>query len=158
MIQERVVHYHKRWTKIPEHILFYRDGVSKSQYGMVYLEELPLIRDGCKYAIDELKLPADTPHPKITLLVVGKRHHTRFLPYFDDKQQKMPQGWFPGNKKLDKNLPPGLIIDHTVVNAHQFSFYLQSHDSPQGTARSGHYVVIINESNYSVEKLQEVVS
>jgi eukaryotic translation initiation factor 2C len=154
MIKERVVFYFGQRKKLPEHILFYRDGVSESQYGMIYLEELPLIRDGCKEALTHpsVHLPADTPLPKITLLVVGKRHHIRFLP------DKKPDKYVVGDKKLDRSLPAGLIIDHTVVNAHQFSFYLQSHESPQGTARPGHYVVIVNESKYSVGKLQEIVS
>lgn len=29
--------------KLPDHVLFYRDGVSESQYGMVKSEEIPQI-------------------------------------------------------------------------------------------------------------------
>jgi eukaryotic translation initiation factor 2C len=152
MIQERIQHFYNNWNKLPSHILFYRDGVSESQYGMVHLEELPQIKEGCRRVIASEKLPPTTSLPKITLLVVGKRHHTRFFPY------KKSRGYSIGDKTTDKSLPAGLIIDHTVVNAHQFSFYLQSHDSPLGTAKSGHYVVIVNESEYTSKKLQEIVS
>ena len=153
MVKERVVFFFSQHNMMPKHILFYRDGVSESQYGMVYLEELPLIRDGCRAALThpKVRLPLNTPLPKITLLVVGKRHHTRF-----PLSKNLPNNAI-GDKKLDRSLQAGLLIDHTVVNAHQFSFYLQSHDSPQGTARPGHYVVIINESEYGVKELQEIV-
>lgn len=124
---------------LPEHILFFRDGVSDSQFGMVLLEELPQIHAAIKLAQDESGCAIT---PLVTLVVVGKRHHIRFY--------KTPAS--------DQNLPAGLIVDQTIVAPDQFSFYLQSHDSPIGTARSGHYVVIRNESKYTLEKLQEIVS
>jgi hypothetical protein len=90
----------------------------------------------------------ETPYkPKITMLVVGKRHHTRFYLKID-----LPAG------AKNTNLNAGLIIDHTVVNPQYDNFYLQSHDSPEGTARSGDYVVIVNESGYTPELLHNTVS
>src|SRR4051794_26269261 len=96
MVQERIIAWHQNATKngglvgiasLPASILFYRDGVSESQYGMVYLEELPKIMDGCSAALASLKLNNKTGitsnaewRPKLTLIVVTKRHHTRFYP------------------------------------------------------------------------------
>ena len=143
MLVERLEAF-KKWhhTKTyPEHILFYRDGVSESQFGMVRLAELPQIRE----AIESVKRsnPEWTRLCSITLVVVGKRHHARFYP-------KMPT-----NKS--GNLEPGTIVDTVIVAPSQFSFYLQSHDSPLGTARSAHYVVLENESGYTGHDLQRVV-
>ncbi|CAG8961370.1 hypothetical protein HYFRA_00013831 [Hymenoscyphus fraxineus] len=138
MIGERMAAYMNKNGYFPDHILFYRDGVSESQYGMVFAEELPQIQLGAQRAVGNQQ-----SRPKITLLVVGKRHHTRFFPY---------------DRYKEENLTAGLVIDHTVVNPQHFNFYLQSHNSPLGTARSAHYVVIENESGYTPHELQEVTN
>ncbi|TVY81280.1 putative protein tag-76 [Lachnellula suecica] len=142
MIEERLEVFFAHNGKLPNEILFYRDGVSESQYGMVYLDELPKVKAGCLAIGEKRQIPGYDP--KITMLVVGKRHHTRFYPKDSPKD------------KVGKNLNPGLVIDHTIVTPQYDNFYLQSHDSPEGTARSGHYVVISNDSGYTPEKLQEV--
>lgn len=105
---------------------------------MVFSQELNQIKQAARNIIGN-----NSSLPKVTLLVVGKRHHTRF---------------FPSSKSGTENIPCGLVIDHTVVNPQHFNFYLQSHDSPLGTARSAHCVVITNESEYSASELQVVES
>ncbi|PVH88990.1 Piwi-domain-containing protein [Cadophora sp. DSE1049] len=115
---------------------------------MVYEEELPQIRRAV-LAVKARNTHMSTWNPKITLVVVGKRYHTRFFP-------KHARAARPGDKDQDVNLQAGLLIAHTVITAHQFTFYLQRHDSPQATAELAHYVVIINESEYSVDQLQEI--
>ncbi|KAF7901748.1 uncharacterized protein EAF01_007047 [Botrytis porri] len=145
MIGERLDRYYAVNNVLPEHILFYRDGVSESQYGMVVIDEIPRIKAGCR-AAGARNGQVQNWCPKITLLVVGKRHHTRFFP----KVAK--------TKKFDSNLPSGLLIDSGVVTPNHFSFYLQSHDSALGSARSAHYIVIINESDYTPEIIQETTN
>ncbi|TGO65639.1 hypothetical protein BELL_1003g00030 [Botrytis elliptica] len=146
MIGERLDKYRTaNNNSLPEHILFYRDGVSESQYGMVVNDEIPLIKAGCKAAGGRGGRGGNWC-PKITLLVVGKRHHTRFFP-------KLAK-----NDQYNNNLSSGLVIDSGVVTPNHFSFYLQSHDSALGTARSAHYIVIINESDYTPEQIQETTN
>ncbi|KAF8848371.1 Piwi-domain-containing protein [Acephala macrosclerotiorum] len=139
----------------PTHILFYRDGVSESQYGMVRHEELKQIKDGCLSYFESarktvgLSIPSTFKwNPKITLLVVTKRHHARFFPKV---------GSTDGNADLCKgNLRPGTLADSKVVTPNQIEFYLQSHQSPKGTAKSSHYVVIEDEKKYKIKDLQEI--
>ncbi|TGO86607.1 hypothetical protein BPOR_0290g00070 [Botrytis porri] len=133
---------------LPDHILFYQDGVSESQFGMVRHHEKQQIFDGCSDAYMELKsnlkkkLPGAFPKvakdvkwkPKLTLIVAIKRHHARFYPL------TLVKG--------DPNLNAGTIIDSVVVTPNHFSFYLQSHCSPLGTARSTQYVVIYDDLDY----------
>lgn len=141
MVVERLKAYKERSEAkaFPDHILFYRDGVSESQYGMVYEDELPLIRD----AFEKLAGAPKDWKPKITLLVVGKRHHAKF---------------FRSDATSDLNLPAGSVIDKEVIHPRHTEFYLQSHDSPLGTAKTAHYVVIVNESGYTPNQLQDIVS
>ncbi|KAL2075034.1 hypothetical protein VTL71DRAFT_8814 [Oculimacula yallundae] len=142
MIEERLEAYLKWDEEVPDHILFYRDGVSESQFGMIKQKELPLIRAGCiRWGKKQGK---DNWTPKITLLVVGKRHHTRFFPPV------------AGSTAKDKNFQSGLVVDTVITSPYKCDFYLQSHDCALGTARTAHYIVITNESDYKMDQLQEV--
>lgn len=111
---------------------------------MVYAEELSHI----KKSVTEIKArrPANPMiqswDPKVALLVVTKRHHVRYY-------KTTPTNY---------NLNAGMLVDHTIVAPSPQNFYLQSHDCPIGTSRNGHYVVIVNESGYSVSELQDIVS
>jgi eukaryotic translation initiation factor 2C len=171
MMKERVMAWYARtkldpklktesWKqRLPEHVLFYRDGVSESQYGMVFDEEKDQIIDGCQEAFKEVKkdsknnrcTPRDTWRPNLTLLVVTKRHHARFFPWTElDSSLNY-------DKKADINLKSGLVVDTVVVNPIKRDFYLQSHHSELGTARSGHYVVIFDQNDYDIPELQQIV-
>lgn len=145
---------------LPDQILFYRDGVSESQFGMVRHHETQQIFDGCSDAYTEmkrhleknrlktlLKVPSGEKwKPKLTLIVAIKRHHTRFYPL------TLVDG--------DPNLNAGTIIDSIVVTPNHFSFYLQSHCSPLGTARSTQYVVVYDDLDYksTPQNIMNIVS
>ncbi|TVY90425.1 Protein argonaute, partial [Lachnellula willkommii] len=170
MMKERILAWYARSSnnpanksktplqKLPANILFYRDGVSESQYGMVGHEELPQITRGCEQAWKEVKAEAKKNKiaiganvhwkPKLTLIVVTKRHHARFYPINDVE----------AGSKQDINLPSGTIVDKTVVAPDRFDFYLQSHESPLGTARSSHYVVVHDDRKYTLSELENITN
>jgi eukaryotic translation initiation factor 2C len=170
MMKERVIAWYNKtkgdkklkneaWrSRLPDHILFYRDGVSESQYGMVLHEEKDQILDGCQQAFDVVKKdkknnklkPNDKWNPKLTLLVVTKRHHARFFPMKDFEGKKYV-------KDEDINLKSGLVVDTVVIDPIQRVFYLQSHHSALGTARSGHYIIIHDDNEYDLQELQQIV-
>ncbi|TGO90691.1 hypothetical protein BPOR_0054g00020 [Botrytis porri] len=140
MVEERLEAYHQYNGYLPAHILFYRDGVGEAQYGMVLEEELPQVRAACASLVARY----GGASPLITLLVVGKRHHARF---------------FPDNNKLpSRNLPSGTVVDRGVIDPNRTNFYLQSHDSGLGTARTGHYVLIIDETGYGIGQLETITN
>lgn len=62
----------------PENLLVYRDGVSEGQYAKVLEAELPLLRKACDNLYPVLDRKKGLPH--ITIVIFGKRHHTRFYP------------------------------------------------------------------------------
>jgi eukaryotic translation initiation factor 2C len=78
MVQERLALWHKKNKSLPSDILFYRDGISDSQFAAVKVFELPKIRDGCDAAGQ--KVGISDYKPGITLVVCNKRHHTRVYP------------------------------------------------------------------------------
>lgn len=118
-------------SQLPESILVYRDGVSEGQYQTVLEQELPLLRSACaaKYP------PAATEKgfPRLSIVIVGKRHHTRFYP----RDAKDMDG--------GGNCRPGTVVDRGVTEEGTWDFFLQAHAAIQGTARPAHYVVVLDE-------------
>jgi eukaryotic translation initiation factor 2C len=135
----------KNDNKLPTNILFYRDGVSQSQYDALLASGDSTKPDGEVRAIELAFTEAlqvingPVTKPKITLIVVGKRHNTRFFPAHVNQQVN------PGR---NGNLKAGHLIDSdvTLVNEGNIkhNFFLQSHTAIQGTARTAHYVVLKN--------------
>lgn len=122
------------WIKLgkhaqyPDNIIVYRDGVSEGQYDLVRDQEIPLLETACREVY-----PADLTaknFPRISVIIVGKRHHTRFYPKSD--------------KDMDRsgNCKPGTVVDRGITEEGYWDFFLQSHAAIQGTARPAHYVVI----------------
>jgi eukaryotic translation initiation factor 2C len=60
-------------AKAPKRIIFYRDGVSEGQFQQVLVDELRAIQAACKLIHPDYQ-------PGITIIIVQKRHHTRFFP------------------------------------------------------------------------------
>ncbi|KXX76832.1 Protein argonaute 5 [Madurella mycetomatis] len=116
---------------LPENILVYRDGVSEGQYQKVIDEELPLLRKAC----EEMYPVVDQERrvPRFTIIIVGKRHHTRFYPTREADADR------------SSNPKPGTIVDRGVTDPRSWDFFLQSHAAIQGTARPAHYVVVLDE-------------
>jgi eukaryotic translation initiation factor 2C len=123
------------WRKfnkvLPENIIIYRDGVSEGQYQLVLESELPLIRSACRRTYPATA--TDQGFPRITIIVCGKRHHTRFYPTEERDADK------------SSNCSPGTIIDRGVTEVRNWDFFLQPHICLQGTARSSHYYVVLDE-------------
>ena len=127
--------------QLPDNLLIFRDGVSEGRYQQILEIELARLRSACKdyYLAQDL--------PKITLIIVAKRHHTRFFPTKENEasgsnmrlnNQRKPQ---PGIS----NPKNGTVVDRGVTDKRTWDFYLQSHHAIQGTARPAHYVVMLNE-------------
>ncbi|EXJ58677.1 hypothetical protein A1O7_06105 [Cladophialophora yegresii CBS 114405] len=131
LIESRLNLWKKRNGTYPENILIYRDGVSEGQYNLVLDEELPEIRSACTtlYPASMMKQGV----PRITIIIVGKRHNTRFYPTRADQADR------------SSNPQNGTVVDRGVTEARNWDFYMQAHSAIQGTARPAHYYVVFDE-------------
>ncbi|CDO71261.1 hypothetical protein BN946_scf184908.g18 [Trametes cinnabarina] len=85
----------------PKRIIFYRDGVSEGEFAQVLQYELPQLKRACA---------ASGVQAKITIIVVGKRHHVRFFPSQSDADRS---GNCPAGTVVDKEIghPTDVLYD-----------------------------------------------
>lgn len=136
----------KQTNQYPKRIIFYRDGVSEGQFKQVLEKELPLVRGPSgMHSADIYRLLIQDPseackesniNPKITVIIVGKRHHVRFFPT-------------AGGGDKSGNCPAGTVVDRDVVHPTEFDFYLQSHGGLLGTSRPAHYSILHDENGFT---------
>ena len=115
----------------PEKIIVYRDGVSESQYQAVLEQEYPLIRDGCGDVYPVAMVKAGLP--RISIIVVGKRHHTRLYP--TKKEHADDNG----------NVRNGAVVDRTITEARAWEFFLVPHATLQGTSKPVRCYVVLDQ-------------
>ncbi|KAF2853105.1 Piwi-domain-containing protein [Plenodomus tracheiphilus IPT5] len=140
MIVERLKLWQERNRGLPNKVIVYRDGVSEGQYRIVLEEEYPAF----KKAFDKL-YGAEKNHPKISIVMVGKRHHTRFYPTKEEDTDGRT-----GNPK------PGTIVDRGVTGEKLFDFFLLAHQGLQGTSKPAHYVVLRDDIKLGADQLQSL--
>ncbi|KAK8789888.1 hypothetical protein WA158_006668 [Blastocystis sp. Blastoise] len=121
--------------KLPEKLIFYRDGVGDGQFGIVLDQEIPRIFEACKFY---------NYRPQLTFLIVQKRHNARFFPL--DRNFTSRTG----------NVPAGTVVDTNITDRWAFDFYLNSHNVLQGTGRSGYYTCIYDTVGFNADDLQEL--
>jgi eukaryotic translation initiation factor 2C len=137
---------YKRWfnnfnpRKHAEAIIMFRDGVSEGQYQEVLDKELPAIRRACT---ETCKF-----RPKITYIIVTKRHHARF---FGGSSTK------PSDLDRNGNVVAGTVIDTGITSPNVWDFYLNSHAGIQGTNRPSKYTVLLDENSMTADQLQAYI-
>ncbi|CAK8576282.1 unnamed protein product [Lathyrus sativus] len=139
MIRELLVAFYKSTGCKPKRIIFYRDGVSEGQFSQVLLYEMDAIRKACN-SIEDGYLP------KVTFVVVQKRHHTRLFPVNK------------GETDRSGNIMPGTVVDTSICHPREFDFYLNSHAGIQGTSRPTHYHVLYDENKFTSDQLQSLTN
>ncbi|UJR37628.1 hypothetical protein I4U23_030325 [Adineta vaga] len=125
----------------PNKIVFYRDGVDDGHFQKVLDNEVRALQNACK------ALYMNNPLPKITFIIVKKRHNTRF---FIREPNPNP------NIKMMSNVQPGTVVDTGIVHPQGFDFYLNSHAAIQGTSRPILYHVLYDEIGFSSDEIQSL--
>ncbi|XP_065339928.1 protein argonaute-1-like [Cloeon dipterum] len=134
--------YQANAKKLPKHIIFYRDGVSDSQFADVLRKELSAIKDGC--------MKAGVNEPLITFIVVQKRHHTRFFV----ETKYTVRG---GVETEVNNVKPGFVVDSTITHPWQRDFFLVSH-APVGktVVRPTRYRILHDDCNMTDKEIEKL--
>lgn len=145
MFNERLDLWVRKNQKLPTKVVVYRDGVSEGQYQTVLREELPAFEN-----VFEKRYGKKDRWPKMAIIIVGKRHHTRFYPTRVEDADYNPQ-----RDKGSWNPLPGTIVDRGIVGKVIREFYLQAHQGLQGTARPAHYVVIKDDISFTADALEQ---
>lgn len=136
---EHLNFFHSKTNIKPEAIVFFRDGVSEGQFEQVKNEEIRAIRSACK------KFKGGSFEPKITFLVVQKRHHTRLFPMNErDSEDK------------NKNVPAGTCVDTDITHPFLQDFYLVSHASIQGVAKPTKYCTLFDDNNMDNDTIEQL--
>ncbi|KAK4399510.1 protein argonaute 2 [Sesamum angolense] len=121
---------------MPKRIVVFRDGVSEAQFVMVLNKEL----------LDLRRVFYNSGYqPKITVVVAQKRHQTRLF-VEDEFDNGMPD-----------NVPPGTVVDTTIVHPRDYDFYLCSHYGSIGTSKPTHYHVLLDENSFTSDDLQRLI-
>lgn len=103
--------WQERNSSLPENVILYRDGVSEGQYDHVLKME---VNSQIRTAFDETYGPGRSP--KLSVIVVGKRHGTRFYP-------TNPKNMDPKTS----NCLPGTVVERGITDAHQWDFFFLAH-------------------------------
>lgn len=125
--------YRATHGKLPDRILFYRDGVGEGQTNYVYEHEL-------QHLLNTLKTSYKEQTVKLAFVIVSKRINTKF---FEEKV-----------KGRSENVPPGTVVDDIVTLPERYDFFLVSQAVNQGTATPTNYNVIYDTFGLPPDKLQ----
>ena len=110
IVRELLIEFYKANGKLkPSKIIFYRDGVSEGQFDQVLAHEVRAVQEAC------IKLEKEY-RPRITFIVVQKRHHTRL--FCENSRDETGKA---------RNVPPGTTVDSGITHPYEFDFYLCSH-------------------------------
>ncbi|SLM41349.1 Stem cell self-renewal protein Piwi [Lasallia pustulata] len=141
MMVERLRIYQRHNNQaLPQNIIVYRDGVSEGQYQTVLIAESPAIDAAIRRVY-----PPKGAMAKVSIIIVGKRHHTRFYP---TKPEEADQ--------RSGNCVNGTVVDRGVTSERFWDFYLQAHTGIQGTARPAHYVVVQDRIRLGADALEQM--
>ncbi|RLN26787.1 hypothetical protein BBO99_00006438 [Phytophthora kernoviae] len=137
MLRDLFLAYYQSTSRKPEHVIYYRDGVSEGQFYDILQTEMRALRKA-------FKMISDDYNPPVTFIIVNKRHHMRAFPV----NQR------DGDRK--GNVVPGTVIDTGIVDSHRYDFFLYGHSGIQGTSVPCHYTVLHDENKMSVEDVQKL--
>ncbi|KAE9406783.1 Piwi-domain-containing protein [Gymnopus androsaceus JB14] len=146
MVADAVNNFGEMNKAAPDRIILFRDGISEGEFDTVSRQEISAIRDGIKLVWKSQGLNPNNM-PKLSYIIVGKRHHVTFFPE-------------SGSVANDGrgNCVAGFVNDmEDFSNPITEDFYLQSHGAIQGTSRSGHYTVMLDEIyDHNLKDIQDL--
>lgn len=137
-VREALLDFRKVNGKLPLKIFYFRDGVSDSQFKEVMEKEYEAMYQACRDIKEGYEKTV-----KMTIIIVQKRHHTRFFP-----------GKTGISNDKNNNVPPGTVVDTVITRPDEAQFYLTSHQAIQGVSRPTKYCILLDNGNHTMDDLQ----
>ncbi|KAK6056536.1 piwi domain protein, partial [Cooperia oncophora] len=122
--------------KFPRDLIIYRSGLSEGSFSTMLTHEIPLLRG----ALSTLGVK----NVKIVFIVAQKEHNVRLMLERIDRTRK----------PTEQNIPPGVVVDQQLTHPSFKEFYLNSHITLQGSARTPRYTVLVDDLNLSMDELE----
>ncbi|KAA8621618.1 Piwi domain containing protein [Pyrenophora tritici-repentis] len=142
LLQTHFNDWYKFHDRFPENVLYYRDGVSTSQFDDVNATEVAGIQAAFENLVKSKKKDnTEVQKLKITAVIVNKRHGTRFFPLREIDAMTR-----------NNNCKPGLLVESSITSPYN------TENGIKGTARSAHYTVIKNDMQMTTEQLEDLAS
>ncbi|KFP31525.1 Piwi-like 1 [Colius striatus] len=124
-----------KWNKaLPSRIIVYRDGVGDGQLNTLVNYEVPQL-------LECLRTIGTDYNPRITVIVVKKRVHSRFF-------AEVGGGL--------KNPPPGTVVDTEITRPEWYDFFIVSQAVKDGCVAPTHYNVIYDNSKMKPDHVQRL--
>lgn len=121
--------------RLPDHIIFFRDGVGDGQLEQVMNSEVRALKE----AYPKLQ---DGYNPTLAFIIVKKRIGQRL--FLDQGNNQF------GNPK------PGTIVDTEITRPGWYDFYLVSQAVRQGTVSPTHFHVVYNTTKFTPDHFQKL--
>uniref|UniRef100_A0A7I4YZR8 Piwi domain-containing protein n=1 Tax=Haemonchus contortus TaxID=6289 RepID=A0A7I4YZR8_HAECO len=123
-------------NKFPRDLIIYRSGLSEGSFSTILTHEIPLLR-GALAALGAKNV-------KIVFIVAQKEHNVRLMLERIDRTRR----------PTEQNIPPGVVVDEGLTHPSFKEFYLNSHITLQGSARTPRYTVLVDDLNLSMDELE----
>ncbi|CAI2355287.1 unnamed protein product [Caenorhabditis sp. 36 PRJEB53466] len=159
IVKQCLYMYKKQRGKSPRRVVVYRSGAAQGAHGSIISYEIPLARAAMK-EVD--------PAMQLIYIVVSKDHTYRFFKEnLDQNSGKTkasataktahPSGGMASVLRAsDLNIPPGVMLDSVITNPGCKQFFLNSHTTLQGTAKTPLYTVLADDLNAPLFILEDL--
>ena len=133
---EQIEFYKQTTKKLPQNIVYYRQGTSEQQLDVILKDEIQKI-------VENLASKYGAQAPKLVAMVVTKRIDDRFVEE-------------AGGRIVNPNC--GLIVDNNVVKDGYANFFMVAQFVNQGSANPTHYAIVFNNTSGSDTKKEPGLS
>uniref|UniRef100_A0A8R1DXK7 Piwi domain-containing protein n=1 Tax=Caenorhabditis japonica TaxID=281687 RepID=A0A8R1DXK7_CAEJA len=153
ILKQAIGQYKNARNSLPQRVIVYRTGANEGAHGAIISFEIPLARIALKHFSEEIKL----------IYIIGSKDHVnRFFRNFPAeeasiaKSQSSRSSVSSGPKSSELNIPPGICVDDCVTSPACRQFFLNSHTTLQGTAKTPLYTVLADDCNSRMDTLEEL--
>ncbi|VDM67323.1 unnamed protein product [Strongylus vulgaris] len=130
--------------KFPRDLIIYRSGLSEGSFSTILTHEIPLLRGTLS--------TLGVKNIKIVFIVAQKEHNVRLMLERVNSLATLQIDRY--RKPTEQNIPPGIVVDTELTHPSFKEFYLNSHITLQGSARTPRYTVLVDDLDLPMNELE----